>query len=117
MVAKAWSDELFKKRLLADPAAVLKEHGIEVPAEMAVKVVEDSAEVVHFILPSPPVELSEEELKQVAGGTGTCGDDAQLANVDMQNILQKQQQTMQMMSTISKSTYDTMMSVIRKMGG
>ena len=45
------------------------------------------------------------------------GDDAQLANVDLQNILQKQQQTLQMMSNISKMLYDTAMSVIRKVGG
>ncbi len=47
----------------------------------------------------------------------TVGDDAQLANLDMQNMLQKQQQTMQMMSNISKMLHDTAMAVIRKMGG
>ena len=47
----------------------------------------------------------------------TVGDDAQLANVDLQNMLQKQQQTLQMMSNISKSLHDTAMSVIRKIGG
>jgi len=47
----------------------------------------------------------------------TIGDDAQLANVDLQNMLQKQQQTMQMMSQISKMLHDTAMAVIRKMGG
>lgn len=46
-----------------------------------------------------------------------AGDDAQLANVDLQNILQKQQQALQMMSNISKMLYDTAMSVIRKIGG
>ena len=45
------------------------------------------------------------------------GDDAQLANVDLQNVLQKQQQVLQMMSNISKMLYDTAESVIRKMGG
>ena len=45
------------------------------------------------------------------------GDDAQLANVDLQNVLQKQQQTMQMMSNISKTLYDTAQAVIRKFGG
>ena len=44
-------------------------------------------------------------------------DDAQLANVDLQNMLQKQQQTLQMMSNISKMLHDTAMAVIRKMGG
>jgi uncharacterized protein involved in exopolysaccharide biosynthesis len=45
------------------------------------------------------------------------GDDAQLVNIDMQNMLQKQQQTLQMMSSISKMLYDTAMAVIRKIGG
>ncbi len=45
------------------------------------------------------------------------GDDAQLANVDLQNILQKQQQTLQMMSNISKMFYDTAVAVIRKIDG
>ena len=45
------------------------------------------------------------------------GDDAQLANVDLQNMLQKQQQTLQMLSNISKMLHDTAMAVIRKIGG
>ena len=44
-------------------------------------------------------------------------DDGQLANVDLQNTLQKQQQTLQMMSNISKMLYDTANAVIRKIGG
>jgi hypothetical protein len=72
VVARAWSDELFKKRLLADPAAVLKENGIEVPKEAAVKVVENSAKVVHLILPGRPAELSETELDQIAAGAIPC---------------------------------------------
>jgi hypothetical protein len=47
----------------------------------------------------------------------SVGDDAQLANVDLQNMLQKQQQTLQMMSNIPKMLHDTAMAVIRKMGG
>jgi hypothetical protein len=47
----------------------------------------------------------------------SLGDDAQLANVDLQNILQKQQPTLQMMSNISKMLYNTAMAVIRKIGG
>ncbi len=44
------------------------------------------------------------------------GEDSQLANIDMQNMLQKQQQTIQMMSQISKTLHDTAMAVIRKIG-
>ena len=44
------------------------------------------------------------------------GDDAQLANIDLQNMLQKQQQTIQMMSQIAKVLHDTALAVIRKIG-
>jgi hypothetical protein len=47
----------------------------------------------------------------------SVGDDAQLANVDLQNMLQKQQQTLQMMSNISKMLHDTALAIIRKIGG
>ncbi len=47
----------------------------------------------------------------------TAGDDSQLANVDLQNALQRQQQTLQMMSNMSKMLHDTAMSIIRKIGG
>ena len=47
----------------------------------------------------------------------TVGDDSQLANVDLQNMLQKQQQALQMMSNISKMSHDTAMAVIRNIKG
>jgi hypothetical protein len=47
----------------------------------------------------------------------TVGDDAQLANIDLQDALQKQQQTLQTMSSISKMLHDTALAVIRKIGG
>ena len=46
----------------------------------------------------------------------TVGDDAQLANIDLQNALQKMQQSLQMMSNVSKMLHDTAMAVIRKLG-
>lgn len=59
---------------------------------------------------STHIDDLEEDLNSV-------GDDAQLANVDLQNMLQKQQQTLQMMSNISKMLYDTAMAVVRKISG
>ena len=44
------------------------------------------------------------------------GDNAQLANIDLQNILQKQQ-TLQTMSNVSKMLHDISMAIIRKIGG
>jgi len=52
----------------------------------------------------------EEKLDQLGG-------DAQLAIEQLQHNLQKQQQTLQMLSNISKELYDTAQSVIRKTGG
>ena len=92
--------------------------------------------------PKPDRELSPEEERSIQGGDagamqrgsmsegdlaayvdrreqelGTLGDDAQLANLDLQNTLQKQQQTLSLMSSISKSMHDTAMSILRKIGG
>jgi hypothetical protein len=68
ILAQAWSDESFKQRLLSEPAAVLKENGFDVPDEIAIKVVADSSQMKHLILPERPAELSDAELAQVAGG-------------------------------------------------
>ena len=64
-------------------------------------------------------ELSDNELQGVVGGFSVAqrGSDEQLANIDMQNVLQKQQQTVQMIGSISKTLSDTAMSVTRKIGG
>jgi hypothetical protein len=43
----------------------------------------------------------------------TMSDDAQLATLDLQNTLQKQQQILQTMSNISKMMHDVTMAVIR----
>ena len=55
-------------------------------------------------------------IKNLEEQLNSVGDDAQLANVDLQNMLQKQQQTMQQMSNISKMLHDTAMAIIRKIG-
>lgn len=67
---RTWTDEAFKADLLAAPAAVLDEHGIEMPEGVYVKMVENTEEIVHFILPAPPEkgELSEEDLENAVGG-------------------------------------------------
>ncbi len=71
IVARAWQDDAFKRRLLADPAAVLQEHGVRVPPGSKVQVIEDTAQVHHLTLPRKPDaarELSEEDMAQVVGG-------------------------------------------------
>ena len=71
VVAKAWRDPAFKAKLIADPQAVLREAGMAVPAGVTVKVVENTATHLHFVLPPKPTgKLSDEALDEVAGGAG-----------------------------------------------
>jgi hypothetical protein len=93
IVARAWCDEGFMKRLRSDPHSVLAEHGMEVPEGMEVKVVEgaeaavvDDLDAVRYLtLPAgPPDELSDEDLIasptawwcgacHACGACGACG--------------------------------------------
>ena len=70
ITAKAWSDADFKKRLLSDPVAVLKDYGLALPPDVKIKVVEDTDTLYHLSLPPKPTdkELSEEDLTTVAAG-------------------------------------------------
>lgn len=54
VIAKAWSDEKFRAKLRANPAGVLAEEGISVPAGTNVKLVEDTEHTAHIVLPQPP---------------------------------------------------------------
>ena len=66
-----WKDEALKARFMADPKAVLAEHGMSVPDGMNIKVVENSDSHVHITLPAPPDghgDLSDDELSNAAGG-------------------------------------------------
>lgn len=71
----------YKKNLLANPKDVVaRQLGQDLPDALAIKVVEDSAEVMHMVLPYIPeegAELSDADLEMVAGGKGTeytCND-------------------------------------------
>jgi hypothetical protein len=73
VIAKALADEDVKSQLLANPAAVLKAEGIDVPPGLEIKVLENTEKVFHLVLPAKPTEftddeLSEDDLGQVAGG-------------------------------------------------
>jgi hypothetical protein len=55
-------------------------------------------------------------ISDLEGKLQSTGDDAQLAQIDLQNALQNQQQALQTMSNVSKMLHDTAMAVIRKIG-
>ncbi len=67
---------------------------------------------------SPPSLTGDDSLLRFGSSPPSLtGDDHQLANVELQNMLQKQQQTLQLASTIAKNLHDSAMAVIRKIGG
>jgi nitrile hydratase alpha subunit len=67
---KVWQDPTFKRRLVADPRAALQEEGVPLPEGKTVRVVEDTAETMHLVLPRKLAagELTDEQLDHVAGG-------------------------------------------------
>ncbi|MEC4593962.1 MULTISPECIES: NHLP leader peptide family RiPP precursor [Nitrospirillum] len=74
IIAKAWADEGYKARLLANPAAVLTAEGVDLPAGITFRVVEDTAAVQTLVLPARPADLSDDDLDRAAGGLCFPGD-------------------------------------------
>ena len=84
LIEKSIEDEAFRRRLLADPkAAVEQELGTQLPEEVRVVALEESADTIYLVLPSTSMaggeggELSDQELQSVSGGGtwesgGTC---------------------------------------------
>jgi hypothetical protein len=85
IVKRAWLDEAFRERLKANPRAVLRESGVEVPDRIEIRVIQNTPEAVYLMLPPAkrprPAsgELTDKELERVAGGCDygdTCWSDA-----------------------------------------
>ena len=55
-------------------------------------------------------------IEELEARLSSVADDSQIANIDLQNNLQKQQQILQTISNVSKMLHDTAMAVIRKIG-
>lgn len=71
LFAACWKDHALKARFMADPKAVLKEHGLELPDGVEVKAGENTSPSVHIMLPASPggdMDLSDDELSSAAGG-------------------------------------------------
>jgi hypothetical protein len=91
VIARAWSDEAYKQRLLGDPRAVLAEAGLTIPAhvQVQVQVHEATPVLLHMVLPPPLTDLlSDEQLDAVSGANYGGVDGADLVN--QQQLLQQQ---------------------------
>ena len=74
LIERGLEDESFRQRLLEEPRAALEEElGARLPAEIQIRVVEETQDTIYLVLPSAsPIgeggELSDQQLEAVAGG-------------------------------------------------
>jgi hypothetical protein len=66
VIARAWTDDEFKKKLKTEPETTLRKAGIKVPSGMKVKVHENSGKVIHWVLPAKPAGVAKKDLASVA---------------------------------------------------
>jgi len=67
VIDNACRDESFKKRLIAEPKAVLEEHGISLPEDLKVEVLEQTDKRKYILVPYKP--------EDAVSGSWMCGDD------------------------------------------
>lgn len=71
VIARAWKDPAFKKKLLSNPQAAFSEMGCDLPKNCQVRVIEDTSTTFTFVLPPSPTNahgLTNDDLEQLAGG-------------------------------------------------
>ena len=75
IIERSMEDEELRRRLLADPKGTIEEElGAKLPAEIEIRAVEETQNVVYLVLPPKATaseaggELSDRELEAVAGG-------------------------------------------------
>jgi hypothetical protein len=77
LVTRAWADESLKQRLLNDPAPLLQEYGIDTPAGVELRVVQDKDTIACMIQPQMLAgELTPSQLSGVVGGILRKGGDS-----------------------------------------
>ena len=72
ILAKCWSDESFKQKLMADPMGTLAAEGAEMPEGLSVNVIENTDKVFNLVIPAKPTDLTDADLDKVAGGANTA---------------------------------------------
>ncbi len=76
VIAKAWKDPEFRKKLISNPRDTLNSLGYGIPNDIEVKVIEDDVHQFTFVLPSTPSDiqsLDESQLKKIAAGGESRG--------------------------------------------
>jgi hypothetical protein len=51
IIAKCWSDEAFKEKLVADPHVTLAAEGVDIPEGVNINVLSNNATTMHLVIP------------------------------------------------------------------
>ena len=73
IISQCWKDDSFKQKFISNPKKVLSEKGIDVPADLKIKVVENTDRELYITLPPNPAKLSDSQLEGVTGGAFSSG--------------------------------------------
>jgi hypothetical protein len=71
VIAHAWKDQDFKRKLLSNPEATLREFGFPCPKNGHFKIIEEKENEYTLVLPKGPAntnQISEKQLLKAAGG-------------------------------------------------
>ncbi|MEM6533429.1 MAG: hypothetical protein AAF654_12455 [Myxococcota bacterium] len=78
---------------------------------------EDDVLYLHLMTEDEAEAFLSRELKELEDESASIGFDQQMMQMELQDLLQKQQQFLTMMSNMSKMMHDVAMSIIRNIGG
>ncbi len=68
VVRRAWADEGYRARLLADPKAALEEElGVQLPAPLQVQVVAERSDLLCIVLPVDTSKIPEDTVAVMTG--------------------------------------------------
>jgi hypothetical protein len=87
LIERSLQDDVFRQQLLADPKTIMeREIGTQLPEDLRVVAVEETADTIYLVLPSTsPVSegrgLADQELEAVTGGDAGSTSTASLCNL------------------------------------
>jgi hypothetical protein len=87
LIERSLQDDVFRQQLLADPKTIMeREIGTQLPEDLRVVAVEETADTIYLVLPSTsPVGegggLADQELEAVTGGDAGSTSTASLCNL------------------------------------